>query len=117
MPSATDEHLWTTIDAEKGGFFDVVNSTERAQTVLHTVEPGRVAGGPNTHEDSDQVAYVVDGTAAVRLWADGPDEPPLEDDCPAGTLIHIPAGTQHWIKSVGDEELVLLSVYAPPEYR
>jgi mannose-6-phosphate isomerase-like protein (cupin superfamily) len=116
MPSATDEHLWTTIEEARGGFFDVLNSTERAQTVLHTVEAGRVAGGPNEHPDSDQVAFVVEGQAAIRLWHDGPDQPPREETCPPGTLVHIPADVQHWVKSVGAEELVLLSVYAPPEY-
>ncbi len=116
MPSSTDEHLWTTIEEVRGGFFDVLNTTERAQTVLHTVEPGRVAGGPNAHADSDQVAFVVEGTASVRMWLDGRDDEPREERCPAGTLIHIPAGVQHWVKSVGEEELVLLSVYAPPEY-
>lgn len=115
MPSA-DEVLWTTIDEAKGRFFDKLHTTERAQTVLMTVEPGEVAGGPNTHADSDQVALVLEGRARIRVWEDGRDEAPTEQACPPGTLVHLPAGTQHWVKSTGEEALVFFSVYAPPEY-
>lgn len=108
--------LWTTIEEAKGGFFDKLFTTDKAQTVLMTVEPGKVAGGPNHHEDSDQVALVLEGEAQIRVWEEGPESKPTERRCEPGTLLHIPARVQHWVKSVGDEDLVFFSVYAPPEY-
>jgi mannose-6-phosphate isomerase-like protein (cupin superfamily) len=114
--STPDETLWTTIDAERGEFFNVVNTCESSQITVMTVRPGKVAGGPNTHRDSDQVALVLDGQATVRVWEDGTDAEPTERVLGEGGLVHIPAGTQHWVKSTGEDELVFFSVYAPPEY-
>lgn len=111
-----DQTLWTTVEAETGPFFNVVHSNERSQIAMMTVAPGKVAGGPNTHPDSDQVALVLEGEAKIRVWEDGRDGEPTERDCPPGAMVHIPAGTQHWVKSIGDEDLVFFSVYAPPEY-
>lgn len=116
-PMAPSEDVsWTTIEDEEGPFFNVVSTTERAQVTMMTVEPGKVAGGPNTHPDSDQVALVLAGEATVRAWEKGPTEEPTEKVCPKGALVHLPAGTQHWVKSTGSGPLVFFSVYAPPEY-
>ncbi|MDX1610806.1 MAG: cupin domain-containing protein [Candidatus Thermoplasmatota archaeon] len=108
--------LWTSVEAEKGEFWNIVTTGERSQVTMMTVEPGRVAGGPNTHETSDQVSLVLEGRARIRCWDEGPEKEPTERVCPAGSLIVIPAGTQHWVKSVGEAPLVFFSVYAPPEY-
>ncbi len=112
----SEDVVWTSLEAETGSFFNVVSTTPRAQVTMMTVEPGKVAGGPNTHADSDQVAVVVEGEATVRAWEEGVDASPREEVCKPGSLIHLPAGTQHWVKSTGDEALVFFSVYAPPEY-
>jgi mannose-6-phosphate isomerase-like protein (cupin superfamily) len=112
MPEAT----WTTVDAETGAFFNVVSTEKRSQITVMTVAPGEVAGGPNAHPDSDQVALVLDGEATVRVWEDGREAEPTERVLAEGGLVHIPAGTQHRVTSTGDDELVFFSVYAPPEY-
>lgn len=111
-----EDVLWTSVEEETGGFWNVVNTTDRSQIAVMTVEPGEVAGGPNTHPDSDQVALVLGGQATIRAWEDGEDAEPTERVCPQGAIVHLPAGTQHWVKSTGEEELVFFSVYAPPEY-
>lgn len=111
-----EDVLWTTVEAETGSFFNVVNTAKRSQVTLMTVAPGKVAGGPNTHADSDQVALVLDGEATVRVWEEGRDAEPTERVLSEGGLVHIPAGTQHWVKSTGEDDLVFFSVYAPPEY-
>lgn len=111
-----DDVVWTTIDAETGPFWNIVSTNERSQIAMMTVEPGRVAGGPNTHVDSDQVALVLEGEATVRVWEDGEDAEPTERTLSEGGLVHIPAGTQHWVKSTGAEPLVFFSVYSPPDY-
>lgn len=108
--------VWTSIEEETGRFFNVVTTTERAQITVMTVEPGKVAGGPNTHPDSDQVALVAGGEATVRAWEQGPDEDPVERILHEGDIVHLPAGTQHWVKSTGEQDLVFFSVYTPPEY-
>ncbi len=111
-----DGVFWTTTQEETGPFFNVVHTTKKAQVTMMTVEPGKVAGGPNTHEASDQVSLILEGEATVRAWEDGPQGEPTEKVCPEGTLLHLPAGTQHWVKSTGQEPLVFFTVYAPPEY-
>lgn len=112
MPDVT----WTSVEAETGPFWNIVETTDRSQIAMMTVEPGKVAGGPNTHPASDQVALVLEGQALIRCWEAGVDGEPTEKRCGPGALLMIPAGTQHWVKSVGEEDLVFFSVYAPPEY-
>lgn len=108
--------LFTSVEEERGAFWNIVKTTQRAQVAMMTVEPGKVAGGPNTHTTSDQVALVLEGQATIRAWEDGGKGEATERVCPAGSIVHLPAGTQHWVKSTGDEVLVFFSVYAPPEY-
>ncbi len=100
-----EDVLWTSIGAEKGEFWNIVATNERSQLTVMTVEPGRVAGGPNTHAQSDQFALVAEGEALIRCWEDGPDGGPTERACGPGSMVLIPAGVQHWVKSVGDEDL------------
>ncbi|HVL87609.1 MAG TPA: cupin domain-containing protein [Candidatus Thermoplasmatota archaeon] len=116
MPAASaDEVLWTPLSSARGAFFRVLHQTRRSQTAVMTVAPGEEAGPPETHE-ADQIFHVVEGEALVRIWADGRERTPLERRAPPGTLFVVPAGVQHWVKSVGREPLFFLTVYAPPEY-
>ena len=86
----------------------MLQETERSQTAVMTVAPGQDAGPEETHA-ADQILYVIDGQAEVRdrerARAAGP-----------GTLVTIPAGTPHHVRSTGAVPLFFLTVYAPPEY-
>jgi mannose-6-phosphate isomerase-like protein (cupin superfamily) len=92
----------------RGQFFRVLQETVRSQTAVMTVAPGQDAGPEETHA-ADQIVYVIEGEAAVRV---GTEELTVE----AGALVVIPAGTRHHVRSVGIAPLFFLTVYAPPEY-
>ena len=75
-----------------------------------TLPAGENTGGPdNTHEDSDQWLYVVRGAGEAVV-----DKQPVE--LSAGSLLLIEAGEAHEIRNTGDQPLVTVNVYAPPEY-
>jgi mannose-6-phosphate isomerase-like protein (cupin superfamily) len=92
----------------RGEFFRVLQETERSQTAVMTVAPGQDAGPTETH-DADQILYVIEGAAEVRIG---------EERCVAesGALVTIPAGMLHHVRSVGTVPLFFLTVYAPPAY-
>jgi mannose-6-phosphate isomerase-like protein (cupin superfamily) len=92
----------------RGDYFRVLQETVRSQTAVMTVAPGQDAGPAETHA-ADQIVYVIEGEAEVRLG----DEPRTVG---SGELVLIPAGTLHHVRSVGTVPLFFLTVYAPPEY-
>lgn len=92
------------------GFFDVVGGTERSQAATMVLDPGASTGGPsNAHAASDQWLYVVSGTGTATV---GGESHALR----AGTLLLIEPGETHEIANAGNEPLVTVNVYAPPEY-
>jgi mannose-6-phosphate isomerase-like protein (cupin superfamily) len=92
----------------RGKFFRVLQETTRSQTAVMTVPPGQDAGPEETH-DADQIVYVIEGEADLRIGTERHAAGP-------GTLATIPAGTPHHVRSVGKTALFFLTVYAPPEY-
>jgi mannose-6-phosphate isomerase-like protein (cupin superfamily) len=94
--------------AHRGAFFKVLQETERSQTAVMTIAPGQDAGPEETHE-GDQIIYVVEGQARVRIedreYRAGP-----------GALVMIPAGARHHVRNVGPTPLFFVTVYAPPAY-
>lgn len=92
----------------RGAFFRVLQETARTQTAVMTVAPGGDAGPEETH-DADQLIYVLEGEAELRVGAERLVAAP-------GTLVTIPAGTPHHVRSVGAAPLFFLTVYAPPAY-
>jgi mannose-6-phosphate isomerase-like protein (cupin superfamily) len=92
----------------RGEFFRVLQETARSQTAVMTVAPGQDAGPEETHA-ADQILYVIEGEAEVRIGEERAAAGP-------GTLVVIPAGTLHHVRSVGPSPLFFLTVYAPPEY-
>jgi mannose-6-phosphate isomerase-like protein (cupin superfamily) len=94
--------------AHRGRFFEVLQQTERSQTAVMTIAPGE-DGGPEEQHAGDQVLYVVEGEALVRI-AD------KEHRAMAGSLVMIPARTRHYVKNPGSAPLFFVTVYAPPAY-
>jgi mannose-6-phosphate isomerase-like protein (cupin superfamily) len=92
----------------RGRFFEVLQETERSQTAVMTIGPGEDAGPEEVHA-GDQVIYVIEGEARVRLGeathAAGP-----------GACVMIPAGTRHHLENTGRTPLFCLTVYSPPAY-
>jgi mannose-6-phosphate isomerase-like protein (cupin superfamily) len=98
------------IDAfrHRGQFFRVLQQTERTQTAVMTLAPGTDAG-PEERHDGDQVIYVIEGEAVVRIGD-------REHRAGAGALVTIPARTRHHVSNPGVVPLFLVTVYAPPQY-
>jgi mannose-6-phosphate isomerase-like protein (cupin superfamily) len=92
----------------RGVFFRVLQETARTQTAVMTVPPGQDAGPEETHA-ADQIVYVIEGQAELRMGGE-------TATAGAGTLVTIPAGTAHHVRSTGADPLFFLTVYAPPEY-
>jgi mannose-6-phosphate isomerase-like protein (cupin superfamily) len=94
--------------AHRGRFFEVLQRTARSQTAVVTIAPGE-DGGPEEEHAGDQVVYIVEGEALVRI-AD------KEHRAMAGSLVMIPARTRHYVKNPGPTTLFFVTVYAPPAY-
>jgi mannose-6-phosphate isomerase-like protein (cupin superfamily) len=65
--------------------------------------------GEETHAEVDQILYFVDGECEASL--NGEVKVVEEHD-----IVFVPAGTKHNFKNVGDKDLKLFTVYAPPEH-
>ena len=92
----------------RGDFFRVLQETAHSQTAVMTVAPGQDAGPEESHA-GDQILYVVDGEAELRV---GPERLTAGP----GALALIPAGTRHHVRNTGTTPLFFLTVYAPPVY-
>jgi len=109
-PRRADRDAPPVVDvaAHRGQFFRVLQETPRSQTAVMTVAPGADAGPPEVH-DADQIVFVVEGEALVRLGDDAHTAGP-------GALVMIPAGTRHHVRNAGLTPLFFVTVYAPPAY-
>ncbi len=73
---------------------------------LNTVNPGTPPGPYHLHDRVENVYYVLEGTARLRL--DGVDH-----DVTPGQAVFIPRGVPHSVHNPGDGPLRLLEIYAP----
>lgn len=92
----------------RGRFFEILQQTHRSQTAVMTVGPGQDAGPEETHP-GDQVVYVIEGEAVVRVAGQDHRAGP-------GGLLMVPAGTPHHLRNPGKVPLFFVTVYAPPAY-
>ncbi|HXG16479.1 MAG TPA: cupin domain-containing protein [Calidithermus sp.] len=96
------------VAAHRGAFFKVLQETERSQTAVMTIAPGQDAGPEETHA-GDQIIYVVEGQARIRIED-------REHPAGPGALVMIPAGARHHVRNAGSTPLFFVTVYAPPAY-
>ena len=105
QPYAADlKHL----TKENANFRQVVFTGTHSQLVLMSIEPGEEIG-LETHENVDQILYVVDGEGTATL--DG-----SEHEFEKGAVLCVPAGMQHNVINPGDEPLRLFTIYSPPQH-
>lgn len=78
---------------------------EGALLVMNELTPG-MALFPHVHEDFDQIATIVSGTAVYYVNGVGHPVGP-------GSLILIPAGQPHYIEPTGTEPVRNLDIFGP----
>lgn len=76
-----------------------------ALLVMNELTPGMKLF-PHVHEDFDQIATIVSGTAIYHVDGVGHEVGP-------GSLILIPAGLPHYIEPTGTEKVLNLDVFGP----
>jgi mannose-6-phosphate isomerase-like protein (cupin superfamily) len=111
-----DAPCWAALAEAKGRFFAVLHTTPRTQVATMTVAPGAEAGPAEVHAGEDQVFLFLEGEAEVKVWERGPQGPATQRRAGPGDVLVVPAGMQHWVKSVGREPLFFFTVYGPPAY-
>lgn len=89
-------------------FRRVLFTAEHSQLVVMSLKPGEDIGA-ETHR-LDQFIRVESGRGTARLSG---VEYPLGD----GTVVVIPAGTEHNVINSGQESLKLYTIYSPPEHK
>ena len=94
--------------ALRGRYFEVMQDTGRSQTAVMTIPPGEDAGPAEVHV-GDQIIYVIEGRARVRVGD-------VESEAGPGACVMIPAGTRHHVENSGTAPLFCLTIYAPPVY-
>jgi mannose-6-phosphate isomerase-like protein (cupin superfamily) len=74
-----------------------------------TVAPHSPGSGPHSHDESDEIFLITEGTLAVRVGDDWVD-------APRGTFIRIPAGVVHDFENRTDHPATLFNVFTPGEF-
>jgi quercetin dioxygenase-like cupin family protein len=86
-----------------------VAGMEHVRANVWRYDPG-AAGRRHRHPLQDETFLVLAGTLSMYLG-----EPPERRDVPAGSLVHVKAGTALQSVNHGDEELVVYAHGCPPE--
>jgi mannose-6-phosphate isomerase-like protein (cupin superfamily) len=96
--------------ANAKAWFEVLQTHERSQTAVMTLDPGDATGEKaESHRRSDQVLLLLEGELSGEV---GDERLSLKK----GDVITIPAGVKHRFTNPGDAPAVTFNVYAPPAY-
>ena len=91
---------------ENTNFRKVLHTGEYNQIVAMNIPVGSDIG-EEVHPNTDQILFFVDGDGEAIL--NGETRHVEEHD-----VVFVPAGATHNFKNVGDKDLKLFTVYAPP---
>jgi len=95
--------------AKENSFFrQVLETGEHTQIVIMSIPPNSDIG-METHQDNDQVLYLVDGEGKVIL--NGQEEPFKKGD-----IVLVRAGTEHNFETVGTTPMKIITTYSPPHH-
>lgn len=94
---------------ENDNFRKVLHTGVFSQVVAMCIRVGEDIG-EEVHPNTDQMLFIIDGDAKAIL--NGEEKEIGEHD-----VVFVPAGTRHNIINVGDEDLKLFTVYAPPAHK
>jgi mannose-6-phosphate isomerase-like protein (cupin superfamily) len=95
------------ITEENDDFRKVVTTGVDSQLVIMSVPPGEDVGD-EVYTDVDQITVVVDGRGEFTM--EGETQILEADD-----LVFVPSGAAHSLVNVGEVDLKLYTIYAPPE--
>jgi len=91
-------------------WFQVLQTGERSQTAMMTLQPGDATGEKaEAHKHSDQVLLMLEGELSGEV---GRERPRVKK----GDVIIIPAGVKHRFVNRGDAPAITFNVYSPPAY-
>lgn len=93
---------------ENTNFRKVLHTGQYNQLVAMSIPVGGDIG-EEVHPSTDQVLFFVEGEGEAIL--NGETRHVKKHD-----VVFVPAGVTHNFKNVGDEDLKLFTVYAPPEH-
>ena len=93
---------------ENSNFRKVLQTGEHSQIVAMSLRGGEDIG-LETHPDTDQIFFIVEGEGEVRI-----DTQRRVFD--KKTIIFVPAGREHNVMNTGTEELKLITIYAPAQH-
>lgn len=82
---------------------------KNSQVVVMSIPVGGDIG-QETHPSTDQTLFFVQGRGVAILNGQTGEIAPNH-------LVFVPAGTQHNFKNTGNEELKLITIYAPPQHK
>jgi mannose-6-phosphate isomerase-like protein (cupin superfamily) len=97
-----------TLTRENPNFRKVLFTGKKSQLVAMRVPPGGEIG-EEVHAHVEQTLFVLEGEGLAVL--DGEGTP-----AGAGSVIVVTPGTRHNVKNAGSGDLVLYTVYAPPNH-
>ncbi len=99
----------TNIEEAKD-WFEVLQTSERSQTAMMTLAPGKSSGEKaEAHEDSDQVLLILEGELTGEVDAE-------HLILKKGDVLIIPAGVKHRFTTRSRKRAVTFNVYSPPAY-
>jgi quercetin dioxygenase-like cupin family protein len=78
--------------------------TKDVMLVMNECQPGMEVR-PHSH-DFDQIAMIVSGTAVYHVGD-------VHNEVGPGSIMHIPAGLEHYIEPTGSEPVMNLDIFAP----
>jgi mannose-6-phosphate isomerase-like protein (cupin superfamily) len=90
-------------------WFEVLQTGDKSQTAMMTLQPGKSSGEKEGHKKSEQVLLLLEGELAGEI---GEEHATLKK----GDVLLIPAGVKHRFTNRGNKTAVTFNVYSPPEY-
>ena len=84
MNATREDAQITSLASHRGAFFRVLQQTARSQAAVMT-PAGGADGGPEEEHPGDQIIYVIEGEAVIRVGS-------RAHHAQTGALVTIPAG-------------------------
>ena len=95
---------------ENQDYRKVIYTGVDSQLVVMNIKPGEDIG-EEMYQDVDQITVIIEGKGELTMQ--GEDNSTVVDN----DLIFVSAGKYHNIKNIGDNDLKLYTIYAPPEFQ